>query len=345
MKKNPRAWSFLTIDGERRYSGNTGYADNPAETYRYDRYVANYKQVSEGDVIVLRSRSEVLGIARIEKILTGKGEKERLRCPHCGTTKIEPRTTMQPPWTCRKQHAFDAPTREVTEVETFAAQYGATFRAAPAALTVARLDDAVMRPSPQMSIKEIDLARIEECMRPDPACRELIRDYANAIDADPFELPQDETTTQSIIETRQRVLREINLRRGQRQFRERLISRYGAACQISRCDFPGLVEAAHIRPYAKSNENGAHNGLLLRSDLHTLFDLGLLAIHPVDMTVKLHPDLLAAGYATFDGKSLFVNGTSGPDLGALQDRWDLFQPRSASEGASDVPGPLPEMSI
>jgi len=303
MKKNPRAWSFLTIDGERRYSGNTGYADNPAGTYRYDRYVANHKQVSVGDVIVLRSRSEVLGVARIEKISSGKGEKERLHCPQCGTPKIEQRTTMQPAWACRKQHTFDAPLREIEMVETFAAHYGTTFRVAPAALTVARLDDAVMRPNDQMSIKEIDLARIEGWVRSDAACRELIRDYANAIDADGYEQPQAETSTSSsIIETRRRVLREISLRRGQRQFRERLISRYGFACQISGCAFPGLVEAAHIRPYAETNDNGAHNGLLLRSDLHTLFDLDLLAIDPADLTVRIHFDLMAAGYNMFDGK-------------------------------------------
>lgn len=322
--KSPRAWSFLTIDGVRQYGGNTGYADNPAEVYRYDSDVANYKQVSEDDVIVLRSRSEILGVARIEEILVGKGEKERLRCPHCGITNIKQRTTIQPPWACKNQHTFDVPNREAVAVDTFAAHYGSTFRVAPPNLTLARLNDAVMRPSDQMSIKEIDLAKIEKWLRADPAFGQLIFDYAGAIDADAIQHSEDDPATQSVIETRRRVLREINLRRGQRQFRERLISRYGAACQISRCDFPGLVEAAHIRPYAESNDNGAHNGLLLRSDLHTLFDLGLLAIQPADMTVKLHPALLAAGYEKFEGQTLFVNGTKGPDYAALSERWEFF---------------------
>lgn len=322
--KNPKAWSFLTIHGPRQYGGNTGYADNPAEVYRYDSDVANHKRVSEDDVVLVRSRSEILGVARIEKILVSKGEKARLRCPHCGITNIKQRTTRHPPWACKNKHTFDAPTEESVAVDTFAAHYGNTFRVAPPDLTLARLNDAVIRPSDQMSIKEIDLTRVEKWLRTAPSCSQLIFDYARAIDADAVQQSEENPAVQSIIETRRRVLREINLRRGQRQFRERLIGRYGAACQISGCDFRGLVEAAHIRPYAESNDNGAHNGLLLRSDLHTLFDLGLLAIHPTDLTVKLNPALLAAGYENFEGKPLFINGTPGPDRAAVSERWEFF---------------------
>lgn len=347
MKKNLRAWSFLTIDGERRYSGNTGYADNPAGTYRYDRYVANYKRVSEGDVIVLRSRSEVLGVATIEKISIGKGEKERLLCPECRTPKIESRTTMHPIWACRKQHTFDAAIREIETVETFAAHYAATFRVAPATLTVARLDNAVMRPNDQMSIKEIDLALIEPWLRDDPDCNALVKKFASSIDIDAVISPVHDDAPLSVIEARRRVLREVHQRRGQAKFRNRLIARYGVACQISGCAFPARVEAAHIRPYAETNDNGAHNGLLLRSDLHTLFDLDLLAIDPADLTVRIHSDLLAAGYDMFDGKQLFVNGTSGPDLAALHERWGSFQLRQPPEDASShqsgsVPVPIPD---
>lgn len=323
--KNARAWSLLTIDGARQYGGNTGYADDPSKVYRYDSDVANYKQVSEDDVIVLRSRSVILGVARIEDIVVGKGNKQRLRCPRCGITNIKQRTTMQPPWACKNRHTFDAPKIEAVAVDTFAVHYGSSFRGAPSDLTMARLNEAVMRPSDQMSIKEIDLAKIEKWLKTDPACGQLVFDYASAIDADAIQQLEEDDAMQSVIETRSRVLREINLRRGQRQFRERLISRYGAACQISRCDFPGLVEGAHIRPYAESNDNGVRNGILLRSDLHTLFDLGMLAIHPDDMVVKLHPVLLAAGYENLEDKTLFINGTKGPDHVALSERWDFFQ--------------------
>ncbi|MGF6444349.1 HNH endonuclease [Paraburkholderia youngii] len=176
-----------------------------------------------------------------------------------------------------------------------------------------------------MSIKELDLSKLEETLLGDIGCRQLVVEYVNAIDLDTAAtIDTDTETPRSIIETRRRVLREVNLRQGQPQFRNRLILRYGNACQISRCAFPGLVEAAHIAPYATSSENGVHNGLLLRSDLHTLFDLGLLAINPATMTVSLHPEVQGMGYGSLEGAPLFTNGTSGPDRAALAERWEFF---------------------
>ncbi|QBR00266.1 HNH endonuclease [Paraburkholderia pallida] len=323
--KSPRAWSFLTIDGKRQYGGNTGYDDDPSSIYRYDSDVANHRQVEEGHVIVLRSGSEVLGIAEITKITSENGEKERLRCPVCQVTSIKRRSTKRPQWACRNQHLFDEPARQVVQVDTYAAHYGSTYRSAPEDLTLELLNEAVIRPSDQMSIKEIDLAKIEAWVLPDAGCREVIFDYIDAIAADSFE--ETQSPPDSIIDARRRVMREISLRRGQSQFRERLIKRYGSACQITRCTFPGLVEAAHIRPYAKTNDNGVLNGLLLRSDLHTLFDLYLLSVEPESMAVSLHPALLAIGYAPYDGAQLFVNETSGPDSHALVEHWNLFSRR------------------
>ncbi|MEX2207188.1 MAG: HNH endonuclease [Myxococcota bacterium] len=39
-----------------------------------------------------------------------------------------------------------------------------------------------------------------------------------------------------------------------------------------------VLEAAHIRPYAQGGDHRIDNGLLLRSDLHTLFDRGYLTM-------------------------------------------------------------------
>ena len=48
-----------------------------------------------------------------------------------------------------------------------------------------------------------------------------------------------------------------------------------------------MLEAAHISPYAEGGKHTLSNGLLLRSDLHTLFDLGYLTVEPSDMTIRV----------------------------------------------------------
>ena len=41
-----------------------------------------------------------------------------------------------------------------------------------------------------------------------------------------------------------------------------------------------VLEAAHIKPYSVGGKHELSNGLLLRSDLHRLFDLGYVTITP-----------------------------------------------------------------
>lgn len=70
----------------------------------------------------------------------------------------------------------------------------------------------------------------------------------------------------------------ISARRGQTEFRKRLMEAYGRRCCISGCRIEALLEAAHIRPHAEEPNYSTRNGLLLRADLHTLYDLHLLGI-------------------------------------------------------------------
>jgi hypothetical protein len=322
--RGPRAWTFLTIEGTRQYGGNDGYSDDPGKLYRYDSDVSNHRQVAAGDVAVIRSLNEVLGVAIVERVTEGKGTKERLRCPECSTVNVKRRATQEPPFRCHKGHLFESPTREWVTVRTFEAQYGATFRKIEVGLTVGQLLGAVMRPSDQMSIKEIDLAWLDAQLRANSSTAPIVESFTRRLAPLDFDEESGSEFQDSIIEERRRVLRAIAQRRGQRRFRNRLIERYGCACQISTCPYPGLVEAAHIRPYAISSDNGARNGLLLRSDLHTLFDLGLLGIDPNSLKVHLAAALTGAGYDQFEGAILQTNGTSGPSSSALRERWAFF---------------------
>lgn len=97
-------------------------------------------------------------------------------------------------------------------------------------------------------------------------------------------------------DARKKVLTSIAIRQGRPQFRDRLMRLYGGRCAISACAVKEVLEAAHISRYLGPQTNHPTNGLLLRSDLHTLFDHGLLAIDSRSMTVLVSPTLRGSLY-------------------------------------------------
>lgn len=123
-------------------------------------------------------------------------------------------------------------------------------------------------------------------------------DQAGAFD------PNDES------DAREKVEAQIALRRGQAAFRRRLLAAYDCRCAISRCDFEGALEAAHITGYRGEHTHDVTNGLLLRADLHTLFDLRYIAVDSRTMTVLLSTALRGTAYEEFDGQPLSIPGDS-----------------------------------
>ncbi|MGV7183327.1 HNH endonuclease [Xanthomonas axonopodis] len=65
----------------------------------------------------------------------------------------------------------------------------------------------------------------------------------------------------------------------------------------------GITEAAHILPYRGDHTDRVDNGLLLRADLHTLFDCLLLWITP-ENKVALAPSLLTTDYLALRGQTV-----------------------------------------
>lgn len=73
---------------------------------------------------------------------------------------------------------------------------------------------------------------------------------------------------------------EVEPRLGQGTFRVMVTDAYSRRCAMTGERTLPVLDAAHIRPYSTSGENRVQNGLLLRSDLHRLFDRGYLTITP-----------------------------------------------------------------
>ena len=96
-------------------------------------------------------------------------------------------------------------------------------------------------------------------------------------------------------------MRSIKIRRGGARFRAKLISEY-KECMFTGCKEVDVLEACHIVPYSISYDNSIENGLLLRSDIHVLFDLGKLDL---DQECRIRvTGLLEDEYNVLQGKKV-----------------------------------------
>jgi len=69
-------------------------------------------------------------------------------------------------------------------------------------------------------------------------------------------------------------------RLGQGAFRMLVTDKYERRCAMTREKALPVLQAAHIKPVTERGEHRIDNGLLLRSDVHTLFDRGYMTVSP-----------------------------------------------------------------
>jgi putative restriction endonuclease len=77
----------------------------------------------------------------------------------------------------------------------------------------------------------------------------------------------------------------IHPRLGQGLFRVMVTEAYSQKCAITGERTLPVLEAAHIKPYSVVMRHEVSNGILLRADLHNLFDQGYLAVDPKDRRI------------------------------------------------------------
>lgn len=325
-----KAWSLLAVTGKRQYAGNEGYSDDPARLYRYDSTVGNSRHVGEGDLAVIRNTSGLIGIGLIEKISRHEGDKQRFRCPTCSTTSLKHRTAMSPAYRCAEGHEFGEPAIEIIGVTHYEAAYGNTWLPLPGVMDAEALRSVTPGAGTQNSIRAMDApAFAGRIAASNPEARALLARFLQAFPAE-SEGDGNDGYVPSFEDRRMVILRSIRARRGQTKFRSALIDRHGPQCMISGCKLMEIVEAAHIWPYRGEEDNSPSNGLLLRSDLHTLFDLDLVGIEPGTLKIHMRPALKSTSYGEFEGR-LLLCGSQRPNQEALTLRWRAFK-----EAAGDV---------
>jgi hypothetical protein len=134
---------------------------------------------------------------------------------------------------------------------------------------------------------------------------------------EPF-LPNDQ-------DERVAALQSVKLRRGQAAFRVALLAHFQSRCVVSGSQVEEILEAAHIHPYRGTKDHHVENGLLLRADLHTLFDLSLLAIDPETHQLLLAPHVAQdPHYEQFANKKILFPKKHPPNRQALEARFKVF---------------------
>lgn len=113
----------------------------------------------------------------------------------------------------------------------------------------------------------------------DAICRFVLNGDSSISDIDP--------------QAAQEIWDSVKRRQGQEKFRNALLRAYEGRCAITGCNVEPALEAAHIRPYAEVRQHEPDNGLLLRADIHTLFDFHLISVD-ASKRIVMHPGLIAA---------------------------------------------------
>jgi putative restriction endonuclease len=101
------------------------------------------------------------------------------------------------------------------------------------------------------------------------------------------------------------------VRLGQAAFKALVQEAYHRRCAVTGDKIVPVLQAAHIRPVTAAGENRVDNGLLLRSDVHTLFDRGYLEVHPHRKTLLVSPRLRADWG---NGEEFYARAASGEPI-------------------------------
>ncbi len=99
-------------------------------------------------------------------------------------------------------------------------------------------------------------------------------------------------------------------RLGQGAFRMLIADTYARTCAFSSSHILHILDAAHIRPYSQGGTHSPTNGLLLRQDIHTLFDRGYITVTPeykVEVSRRIKQEFdNGAEYYAIHGKAIHL---------------------------------------
>ncbi len=294
--------------------------------YRYDTTTPNHDRVKPLDLLFLRDSKAFFAVSRVHRVETEQVERATKKCPNCGAGQIVQRGAGK--YYCVAGHSFAEPATETVSVTQYRAFFEEDF--APIGAQIDALEGKPFELSNRnhLGFRACDLNGFANYVaRRDYKVAAALESWflQRALELTDREGDSTEAVQLFALDDRERPLQGIRSRRGLASFRDSVIKRYGPRCLISQCAVLSLLEAANIQPSKGPITNKSANGLLLRSDLHTLFDLDLIGIRPESLTVAIHPDLKGSEYEAYSGLRLVTPAGKEPNSRALVARWARFR--------------------
>ncbi|MCJ0980939.1 HNH endonuclease [Rhodococcus sp. ARC_M12] len=293
VSDSARAWLVASKLDYRRLGGGSVYDDVVETHYSWDSNVANSKQIKAGDLIAIWDESELVGFSVIESIDLSRGRKRMGRCPNCANINVARRKKARPRYRCEKCNAtFGTPAYTEKMVDRFRSTHGQAWTVPMPSLGRKDLMKLCVHDYSQNSIRE--LRSVE---------------FRNAIDEVALGSPM------AVVDAAVRQIRGghverlVRARLGQATFRSRLVLAHGLVCAFTGPAPGPALEAAHLYSYASQGQHRDNGGLLMRRDIHALFDRGLLAVGS-DNCIKVSPQIGSySAYCALDGAPLRVATT------------------------------------
>jgi hypothetical protein len=291
------------------------YDDALGHQYEYDSHVVNHKRVTVGDVLVVRDRHLVYGYGVVETIEQRPDMKVMQRCPECRSADIKLRATREPAYRCNDcREEFDIPISEPKGIIKYVAAYGSWWFPFASPTSVRSLERVYAGKDQQNAIRHLDPVEAQA----------LLRFHASLESHLHLELLTD---TDEIVGGHVEVL--VRARVGQQLFRDRLFERFGSTCAVTGSQPDEVLDAAHLYSFAARPDHRRDGGLLLRADIHRMFDRLLLTFDPTTWSTHVAPQLLDRyeGLRLFEARPMAVPEWARPERSLLEEHFSAAHAR------------------
>ncbi|MCX5014787.1 HNH endonuclease [Streptomyces sp. NBC_00555] len=289
------AWLVLAVGDERQHGGNDGYDDDPSQHYSWDSTVPNHAELKVSDVIALWDKKQLLGLGVISEIETGSEVKTLYFCPECKKADFKRRKRLKPTCLCNQCGArFEEPGSKTKTVTTYRSRHGEAWMDGRGLLTGAELRALCDSPRSQLSMRPARWEKLRDALLALEGIDFEDLDIDDEADGDPVRKPIAGGHRMTSVRTRQ----------GQPAFRKQLLKDHGEVCAFTGPTPAAALQAAHLYSFADTGEHRDWGGLLMRADVHTLFDRGQITISPDTGLIEVSPDLHPyPAYAALHGQA------------------------------------------